>query len=308
MRYLKKPGFWVQIFIFIIVSSLFYNGFITSEFFMFEGLEAGLKMGLRAIMIVIGFSAISTELRNPLIKSILFKKGFWQLYTALGLSFSVLPYLIEQSPKPKELVKNPFKTVINGISNAWNIYERFTKLKNNLKVYAVTGKIHEGKTKFTEQLIIKLQDANIKLKGFTAIGKFNDMIRTEFSIHDIQSGESEILCKSREIKGNKNTERFIFQEKGLELGRKILNIQNITENEIIVIDEIGPYELKGKGWSESIESLINSGNNKMIWVVRKNLIYDIFRRFGITDAVIFDISEDSVEHAADIIIKQQNFT
>jgi nucleoside-triphosphatase THEP1 len=290
--------------LFVLISGVFYNGFNTSGFFTKEGMEAGIRMGMRAITIVIAFSAVSTELRNPLIKALLFKRGFWQLYTALGLAFSVLPHLMEKSPRPKDLIKNPLKSVIKSLADSRFLYEMFKKYRNRTKIYAITGQIHEGKTNFTEQLIIRLKKNNIKTKGFLAKGRFENNQRSEFFIQDIESGHSEKLCSLKGSVGNLKTERFVFHNLGLEFGTKLLNSDIISPDEIVVIDEIGPYELKGKGWSEPIEKLINKSNFKMIWVVRKSLIYDIFRRFGIMDGYIFDISKDTVEEAAQIIEKE----
>ncbi len=304
MRYIKKPGFWTQIALFVAISGIFYNGFNTSGFFTKEGMEAGIRMGMRAITIVIAFSAISTELRNPLIKAILFKRGFWQLYTALGLAFSVLPHLMEKSPRPKDLIRNPLKSVIKSLADSRFLFEMFKKYRNRTKIYAITGQIHEGKTHFAEQLISKLKQDNIITKGFLALGRFENNQRSEFFIQDIETGHSEKLCSLKGSKSNMKTERFVFHNLGLDFGTKLLDPDLISPDEIVVIDEIGPYELKGKGWSEPLEKLINKANYKMIWVVRKSLIYDIFRRFGITDGYIFDISSDTVEDVARIIEKE----
>ena len=304
MRYIKKPGFWIQIALFVAISGIFYNGFNTSGFFTKEGMDAGIRMGMRAITIVIAFSAISTELRNPLIKTLLFKRGFWQLYTALGLAFSVLPHLMEKSPRPKDMIRRPLKSVVESLADSRFLYEMFKKHRNRTIIFAITGQIHEGKTNYTEQLISRLKQDNINTKGFLAKGRFENNQRCEFFIQDIETGHSEKLCSIKDSSGYLKTERFVFHDSGLEFGSKLLNPDLISPNEIVVIDEIGPYELKGKGWSEPLEKLINKANYKMIWVVRKSLIYDIFRRFGITEGYIFDISIDSVEDAAQIIEKE----
>ena len=47
------------------------------------------------------------ELRNPVIRDYLFKKGFSKIYMALGLSFTALPVMIEAMPKPKYFLCHP---------------------------------------------------------------------------------------------------------------------------------------------------------------------------------------------------------
>jgi nucleoside-triphosphatase THEP1 len=304
IRYMKKPGFWIQILIFVLISCIFYNGINTESFFTEAGIEAGIKMGMRAIMIVLAFSAISTELRNPLIKALLFRRGFWQLYTSLGLAFSVLPFLTERSASARALIRNPLRTVVSALANAERIYIAFKNTKSQTRIYAVTGNIHQGKTQFTEQLVDRLKKEKIIVKGFLAKGKFENNIRTEFFIQDIQSGQNEKLCTIKAGTNPGKTDRFLFLENGLNFGCEILDAKSISPEEIIVIDEVGPYELKGLGWSNALELLLKKNDLRMIWVVRNSLMYDIFRRFGIVNAVIFNISEDSVEESAHFIIKE----
>ncbi|MCF6367133.1 MAG: hypothetical protein L3J35_13160 [Bacteroidales bacterium] len=55
LRYFKRPGFWLQIGVFILISAIFYDGFNQDTYFTTEGITAGLKKGMRAILIVIGF-------------------------------------------------------------------------------------------------------------------------------------------------------------------------------------------------------------------------------------------------------------
>ena len=98
--------------------------------------------------------------------------------------------------------------------------------------------------------------------------------------------------------------RFYFNEEGIQFGKNILDLSNQNNSDFIIVDEVGPFELRGKGWSESLETLILSENNNMIWVVREKLVYDILRRFGITDALIFDISEDSTEEVIEKLINR----
>jgi len=127
LRRLKKPIFWVQFIIIIVIATIFWKGFNLSEgIFDIHGLIIGLKMNLRAIFIIITFSSLCVELRNPLIKAFLFKKGFRNLYLALTLSFSALPIMMAAMPKPLEFLKNPFKTFakINLQADEWLNYLR----------------------------------------------------------------------------------------------------------------------------------------------------------------------------------------
>ena len=75
-------------------------------------------MNIRAVFVVIAFSSFGVELRNPVIRDFLFKKGFDKIYSALGLSFSALPVMIEAMPKPQFFLQHPVKSFSNMMIHA----------------------------------------------------------------------------------------------------------------------------------------------------------------------------------------------
>jgi len=111
-RQFKRPFLWLQLLILTILASLFYVKPEDSSLFNLEGLFIGLNMSIRAIIVILGFSSISVELRNPIVKTVLYKRGFSQLYNSLGLAFSALPSIISKVSKPKQIFRKPFKTII----------------------------------------------------------------------------------------------------------------------------------------------------------------------------------------------------
>ncbi len=111
LRRLKKPFFWIHLFILTFLAAIFWNGFNSKgSFFDIEGLLIGFEMNIRAVFVVIAFSSFGIELRNPVIRDFLFKKGFDKIYSALGLSFSALPVMIEAMPKPQVFLRHPVKS------------------------------------------------------------------------------------------------------------------------------------------------------------------------------------------------------
>jgi len=111
-RQFKRPFLWLQLVILTILASLFYTKSAESSLFNLEGLFIGLNMSVRAIIVILGFSSISVELRNPIVKTVLYKRGFSQVYNSLGLAFSALPSIISKVSKPKQIFRKPFKTIV----------------------------------------------------------------------------------------------------------------------------------------------------------------------------------------------------
>ncbi len=126
-RQFKRPALWLQLATLTILSSIFYIDNSEFVYFSTKGIFIGLKMTLRAIIVVLGFSSISIELRNPIIKTVLNKKGFSNLYNALGLAFSALPAIMSDVTKPKKMFKQPFKTIIDILLYTDSLYLAFVE-------------------------------------------------------------------------------------------------------------------------------------------------------------------------------------
>lgn len=48
--------------------------------------------------------------------------------------------------------------------------------------------------------------------------------------------------------------------------------------DLVVIDEVGRFELSGAMWAESIDQLCTMDHPPMIWTVRKEFIDAVFKR------------------------------
>jgi len=130
-RQFKRPLLWLQLILLTIISSLFYmeNGQVV--YFTTKGLIAGIEMTVRAIIVILAFSAISVELRNPIIRAVLYNKGFANLYDALGLAFSALPAIINDVAKPKNIVKKPFESIVNILLFTDSLYTQFVNYEQD---------------------------------------------------------------------------------------------------------------------------------------------------------------------------------
>jgi hypothetical protein len=116
---LMKPVFWIHLIVIGVMAGLFWKSNDSMrDTGAFEGWIIGAGLILRAVLVVTGFSALSTELRNPLLKSFLFKIGFHKIYTALSMSFSALPFMMERGASGKDFLFHPIQSIRNLMSDA----------------------------------------------------------------------------------------------------------------------------------------------------------------------------------------------
>ncbi|HOK26743.1 MAG TPA: nucleoside-triphosphatase [Bacteroidales bacterium] len=304
LRRLKKPGFWISFFIITFSASFIWNWFSDGIFFTTEGFLVGLKMNARATVMIIGFASISAELKNPVIKSMLYNRGFASLYQSLNLSFSALPYLISTLTTKEEQGKFPGKKSLHGIlsraDNLFNVFEN--EYRKRPSIVIITGEVHAGKTTYAMKIINALRERNIQACGFLALAVNENGERKGFNLLDLETGEEKELCSTSETPGSLKSGRFYFRRETLEKGLKILtNIPHTCP--CVVIDEIGPLELAGGGWSMAIEDLCRKNVSPQIWVVRKPILHQLIRRWNTGDIYIFDIQTDSIKDAVEKVLE-----
>ena len=131
LRKLKKPVFWVQLIIIVVLSALFWNSDKDDNlFFHIDGFYAGLEMMIRALFVIVGFTAVSVELRNYKVKAFLMKVGMGQFYQSIGLAFSALPSMISLLPKSKEIISHPVKSLLLPLIMADRWLEYFKDMES----------------------------------------------------------------------------------------------------------------------------------------------------------------------------------
>ncbi len=74
-------------------------------------------MNFRALIIIVGFSALGTELYNPAIRKLFSRTHFRQLPLALELSAESLPSMIAAMPDLKTAIKDPASILSSMISH-----------------------------------------------------------------------------------------------------------------------------------------------------------------------------------------------
>ena len=301
---LKKISIWLQFAVITIIAAFLWNGISEKSFFTVSGLLIGIKMVSRAVIVIIGFATISIELKNPLIKSVLYKKGLANLYQSVNLAFSALPGIISGLPESKSIFKKPDMFFYGIINQAETLLIQFEK-KDLVKpeIIIISGEKREGKTTFVSRLVDNLKDQNIQIIGFLSIGIHENNRRTGFDIFDLQTSQKVGLCTKTRHKGWFSFGDYYFNPEGISKGNEILDINNLNNTQLVVIDEVGPVELNGQGWSDAIEALCQASSVPQLWVVRKSLLDVIIRKWNTGNIYLFDISEDTLKDVENKILE-----
>ena len=301
MRHLKRPFFWVQVVLLTFLATMFYNGFQEGNVFNNEGLMAGLQMNVRAVLILVGFSALSVELRNPVIRAVLMKRGLAQLYLSLGLAFTALPWIVKNIPPPGSLLKHPGSSISWMLSRADDLLDWFSEKNRRPEVIIITGERHEGKTTFTKKLVDELTAMGKAVGGFLAPGTFENNRRAAFKLLSIETGEEKPLCSIHFSEGEQ-AGPFCFHPDGQRFGKALLEPSHITGLEFVIVDEVGPLELKGQGWAEAIDQMMTVPNTTLVLIVRRSLEEAVRERWSAHNAIVYDIGDRNPQDVARLLI------
>jgi len=284
VRYIRKPRVWIQFTLFALLATLLWEWITTGQYFSLDGLEIGLKMIFRAVLIIFGFAALSVELRNPLIRSILNRNGLSSLYVSLNLAFTALPYIVDRLPGFRTMVRERKRLIGSLINQADQLLERFEKESMPRKnVYILTGNTQSGKTTLLEKTVTMLRKKGVNVHGILAPGNFRNGRRNEIYNLDLASGDK-LLATSRDSQEGWTEYRgFYFNPEAFKRGEKIIN-HAISENaSLIILDEVGPLEMRGKGWYPIMETLREQRETRQLWVVREKLLKEVKLNYMIPD-------------------------
>ena len=254
LRQLSKPKFWI-LFVFItLITAFVFTNAQPGENSLLNGLLTGVQMNFRAVVIIVGFSVLGTELYNPVVRNFFLRTSFKNLPLALELSVESLPLFIANIPDFKSMVKNPVSIFYQVILHAdTRLAEIKVKVAHVQKVFIVTGSIRGGKTTFVKKLIELLRSNNIKVGGILSERVMDGSVTIGYDLLNIETGKRVDFLRQNGECGDGTIGRFTICLKGLEEGKKILSSRIQHKNNLVIIDEVGLLEIQNKGWSDCID-------------------------------------------------------
>jgi len=270
MRRLRKPGIWIQFISITLLASLFWEYLQTGAYFSVDGLWIGLRMNLRAIVVILSFAALSVELKNPLVRTLLYQKGFANLYNSMSLSFAILPSIIEILPKNKFKIKTSLNLLEMMLGQAEQLLQQFTA-HSKATIFILTGARHAGKTSYLMALLEQLNLQQIPVEGLLSRSIYKNQEPFEYRLVNLKTQEEKVLCQREPQEGFQTFGRFYFDLKTVDWGKTIL--KETDSQSLLVIDEVGKMELEqNEGWWEALVFLTQNRQQPQLWVMREDFV------------------------------------
>ncbi len=300
LRQLSRPSFWFWFALITMLTAFAVTGMKNEEGKWMEGLIIGLKMNFRAAIVIVGFSVLGTELYNPKIRNYFAKTAFKQLPIALELAFESMQYIISSLPDVKILFKQPILVIKNLIYQAEKRFLELSTLKE-VPIFIVTGDLAEGKTTFVKQLLELLRKENIILDGFIAPRLMNETTTIGYDLIHITNNE--MVSFLRENFNQNDIGKFKVIEDSKEKAKNWLHPSFLSNVDLIIIDEVGQWELNDLGWKYELEMILNQLKIAQLWVVRRDFVEKVKNKWNVPHAYVFDIKNSNSLNVSKKIIE-----
>lgn len=154
-------------------------------------------------------------------------------------------------------------------------------------IYILTGPVQSGKTTRIENWAFGKNDVfGILSPVINGKRMFIDVHSREIFAMEANPGETEILMIGK----------FKFSRIGFSKAIDILQKGMNKKNGWLVIDEIGPLELRGEGFSQTLKEILHSASNQQIilLVIRESILEEVIQFFGLRHyhCVVIDTEAD----------------
>jgi len=159
-------------------------------------------------------------------------------------------------------------------------------------IFILTGPVHSGKTTLLKNVVQELKRKKYRIDGFLSepIRKSEETVG--YDLFDLREEKSTPFIRRTGERKWQKIGSYFFIPRGLAEAEKI--ILREKDVDILVVDEVGPLELSGKGFWPALKQVIFSPLNIYLLVTRINILEDFLRTLGKCEVKIFDIKNKKI--------------
>lgn len=159
-------------------------------------------------------------------------------------------------------------------------------------IFILTGPVHSGKTTFLKKVVYKLRDQKFKIDGFLSEVVLESQKIVGYDLLDLKEENSLPFIRREGEKGWQKIGAFFFIPQSLKKAKKI--IIRGKDADILVVDEVGPQELAGKGLWPVLKQVIFHPLTRCLLVVRRGILGDILGMLNRCEVKVFDIKNKNI--------------
>jgi len=161
-------------------------------------------------------------------------------------------------------------------------------------IFILTGPVHSGKTTLLKEVVRELKEKKYRIDGFLSEAVWTREETVGYDLFDLKKERSIPLIRRTGEEEWQKIGSYFFIPQSLTEAEKI--ILRGKEADILVVDEVGPLELSGRGFWPALKQVVFQPLNSYILVIRKNIIKDFLAMLGKSEVKIFDIKNKEISH------------
>ncbi len=169
----------------------------------------------------------------------------------------------------------------------------------------ITAGQGQGKTNLLKEVISILKSNSIKLKGFYAEGYWEDNKRSGFDLVNVSTNKKVKFCTTKVIQDWNKTFHYYFNPEAIKIGNQILNINLLSDVDLIIIDEIGKIDLRGEIWHDAFTNIVKNSEVPILFVVRNTFLKEVIEYWNLRDVKIFEAGVHNSKEVIDEIKNNQ---
>ncbi len=160
-------------------------------------------------------------------------------------------------------------------------------------VHLLTGGVDTGKTSLLERVLNSLGPARQRVDGFINKKVFHHGEFFGYDLVNLKSGEVAPFIRTTEPDNQAKASRFYFIPEGLEKAVKIIFSHRLSD--YLIVDEVGPLELGGRGLWPALSQQLRRAGFKGLIVIRSGLVPAFHQLLKGLEIRTFEIANPTVE-------------
>lgn len=265
-------------------------------------LEQTSLMALRGILVFLLFQVLTYELQQKQLSALFRKMGIPQFDGIYSVSRETVPQakqilsmrygVFKSRKKQSGLIESIYDLFTHILTDFVKLSETLARKPTQSKgssdpvllikqvdaqpsLIMVTGPSGSGKTSWLTSLITELMTQEIKVDGLLSVReKLNDKEWRQIN-HRIATGERHPLNATEVVKDGIEFGQFYFYPDAFEWAAGA--IEEVGPTQWMIIDEIGPVELAGNGYTPALMSYFSATSppDQIVFTVRPQLLDQI---------------------------------
>jgi nucleoside-triphosphatase THEP1 len=164
-------------------------------------------------------------------------------------------------------------------------------------IFILSGPVHGGKTTLLENSLAGWASRGLAFGGFLSVAVLDGADETEYDLLDLKEGRRLPFLRRTGEPDAERTGPFFFVSRTLDLARAI--ILRAKPGELLIVDEVGPLELSGKGLWPALREVIFRSDMRSLLVVREEILEGFVASLGGSAPLIFDVRDPNVQKLMD---------